>query len=72
MKSGDIVMKKLRWSYGSLRIGLVIKQLEDNLWEILWTMDGIFSLEKCHGDGLVVINEDNVKEAEARWRITAY
>lgn len=70
MKSGDIVMKKLRWSYDSLRLGLLTEKTGNDVWTVLWTMNGVYSLERCFEDDVIVITDENTKEAEARWKIT--
>ena len=71
MRSGDLVMLKNRWSYRSLRLGILLQKNEEDYWKVLWSEDSSFELEHCHQGVLTEIHDYNLKEAGDRWKIVS-
>lgn len=62
-------MLKNRWSYRSMRLGILLQKSEDEYWQVLWSEDSRVEVEDCHQSALVEIRDHNLKEAGDRWKI---
>jgi hypothetical protein len=66
LKPGELVVRRLRWSFDAHLMGIVIGHDNDS-WLVLWTMGDKHSEFKWHlADALLVVDRDNVPEVAVR------
>ena len=71
MHSGDLVMLKNRWSYRSLRLGVLLHKVEQDSWQVLWSEGTGYEMEEHDQDALTEIHDHNLREAGDRWKIVS-
>ncbi len=69
MRSGDLVMLKYRWSWKSIHIGVLLQNLGEGYWTILWNDGQTLLTEEYHEDSVVTIDDHNLEKASGRWNI---
>lgn len=69
LQSGELVVRRIRWGVDAQQFGLVIGQIREGEWLVMWHEDDRVGFKVHLADALLVVNDHNAKQVEGRWHL---